>query len=119
MKLMPQEVEVRYILPTIRKEFALELHKRKISQKEIAKLLDLTPAAVSQYLNNKRASNIELSNHKEIQKSIKNILENKKGPYEEMYKVSKLLIQDRTLCKIHKILDKNIPEDCKICLKNL
>ena len=35
MKLMPQEVEVRYILPAIRKEFATELKKKSQFDKQI------------------------------------------------------------------------------------
>ena len=83
MRLMPQEIEVRYILPTIRKEFAFELSRKNISQKEIAKILQLTPAAVSMYLNEKRALNVSLSkkNKDEIKKSVKKILVRYEGKY--------------------------------------
>ena len=118
MKLLPQEIEVRYILPTIRKEFAIALAERKLNQKEIASLLDVTPAAVSQYLSNKRAANIELANTKEIQNSINKLLEKKSDAYSEMYSLSKKFVNDKTICKIHRLYDKNVSKECNICLNN-
>ena len=56
MKLMLQEVEVRYVIPSIRRELANGLSKEKFKQKEIAELLNITPSAVSQYLSKKRGT---------------------------------------------------------------
>ena len=57
--IQPQEVEVWYIIPLIRKELALAMKKRKMPQNEIASLLGVTDSAISQYSNNKRAAGLK------------------------------------------------------------
>jgi len=52
----PQEVEVHYILPAVRKALAQQLKDRGLSQKEIARVLNVTEPAVSQYINAKRGN---------------------------------------------------------------
>ena len=117
---MPQEVEVRYILPTIRKEFAVEFETRGISRGEVAKILGITPAAVTMYLNKKRASYVNLTGKgiNDIKNSVTRILEKTSSPYEEIYRISKILTIDRTVCQIHRSFDKNVPKDCKICMQS-
>ena len=61
--MLPQEIEVWYMLPAIRKEFALTLIRHELSQKEVAKLLGVTEAAVSQYKSEKRAHGLEFNEH--------------------------------------------------------
>ena len=72
----PQEIEVWYILPAIRKQLAAKLVDSGMSQKEVAKLMQLTEAAISQYKKLKRAKenifNPEID--REIEKSVKEIL---------------------------------------------
>jgi hypothetical protein len=51
---LPCEQSIWYILPRIRADIARELVKEKMSQRDIAEKLGLTPAAVSQYLHKKR-----------------------------------------------------------------
>jgi len=55
----PCEMVVWDVLPSIRAAVAEELVKRGLSQKEISKLLGITPPAVSQYVSKKRGYNIE------------------------------------------------------------
>jgi predicted transcriptional regulator len=66
--MMPQEVEVWYVLPAIRREIAKvmktkevprigddnKLRHHRITQKEIAKMLGVTEPAITQYLLKKR-----------------------------------------------------------------
>ena len=66
--MMPQEVEVWYVLPAIRREFARVMKTKevprmgddgktklhKITQKEIAKMLGVTEPAITQYLLKKK-----------------------------------------------------------------
>jgi predicted transcriptional regulator len=66
--MMPQEVEVWYVLPAIRRELAKvmktkvvqrtnkegEMKEHKITQKEIAKMLGVTEPAITQYLLKKK-----------------------------------------------------------------
>ena len=52
---MPCEVIIWHILPSIRREMVNQLlDQEDISQTQAAKLMNLTPAAVSQYQNSKR-----------------------------------------------------------------
>lgn len=117
---MPQEVEVRYVLPTIRKEFASQLEKKGVARTEIAKILGITPAAVTMYLNKKRALHVNLTGDgkDEVKKSVTRILEETSSPYEEIYRISKILTVNRTICQIHRSFDKDVPRDCKICMQN-
>ena len=55
MEKLPCEYIVWNVLPSIRKEFARSLMRNYgLNQKQVAEILELTPAAVSQYLSNKR-----------------------------------------------------------------
>jgi uncharacterized protein len=52
---VPCEIILWHILPAIRKEFARGLMKNYgLNQEQVAELLGITPAAVCQYLSNKR-----------------------------------------------------------------
>ena len=56
---LPQEAELVYLIPTIRKGLTVELSKT-MPDKDIAIILGLTKSAISQYLHKKRASEISL-----------------------------------------------------------
>ena len=118
MKLMPQEIEVRYILPALRKEFALSLAKEGLKQKEIARQLNITPAAISQYIKQKRGTTSFPKNiQKEINNSTKLILKNKSTTPKELYKLSDKIKHTSTICEIHRMHD-DVPKQCKICFQN-
>jgi uncharacterized protein len=53
---VPCEHAIWYILPQIRADIAKRLVKGGMNQKEAAEKLGVTAAAVSQYLNSKRAA---------------------------------------------------------------
>lgn len=53
--MMNCEMSSRKILPAIRKELVVTLVKMGKKQNEVAKMLQVTPAAVTQYLKGKRA----------------------------------------------------------------
>jgi predicted transcriptional regulator len=55
----PCEAVVWDVLPSIRAAIADELVKRGLPQKEVSKILGITPPAVSQYVSKKRGYNIE------------------------------------------------------------
>ena len=61
------------VLPSIRAAIAVELVKRDLPQKEISKLLGITPPAVSQYVSKKRGYHIEFG--EEIKASISKLAE--------------------------------------------
>ena len=117
---MPQEVEVRYILPAIRRELArIFIKEHKLSQKEAARLLGLTEAAVSQYQHSKRAKEVVFSDAvvNEIRVSADRILAdrtNKQRLIAEMYRISNLTTVKHILCDIHRSQSKEL-ESCSIC----
>ncbi|MEK6820210.1 MAG: transcriptional regulator, partial [Nanoarchaeota archaeon] len=58
---LPQEIEVWYLIPAIRKELARILTKKyKLTFEKTGGILGISKAAVSQYLNKKRADKINL-----------------------------------------------------------
>jgi uncharacterized protein len=58
----PCEIIVWDLLPSIRAALAEELVRREISQKDVSKMLGITPPAVSQYVSKKRGYRIEFEN---------------------------------------------------------
>jgi len=50
------------VLPAIRAAIAVELVKEGVSQVEAARMLEIAPSAVSQYLSGKRGYRIEFEN---------------------------------------------------------
>ena len=117
---MPQEIEVRYILPAIRRELArIFIQEHKLSQKEAANTLGLTEAAVSQYQHFKRAKEVIFSDSvvNEIRVSADRILAEKNTKQRliaEMYRISNLTTVRQILCDIHRAQSKEL-ENCNIC----
>ena len=118
---MPQEIEVRYILPAIRREFAkILVEEMKKPQKETAKILDITEAAVSQYLHFKRAKEVVFTEDakKEIRKSIEKLVSNysKQRLIAEIYRICNLTDVRQILCGIHRSQSKDL-ENCNVCFE--
>ena len=117
---MPQEIEVRYILPAIRKELArIFIQEHKHSQKEAAKILGLTDAAVSQYQHSKRAKEVIFSDDvvNEIRASANRIIADRASKQRliaEMYRISGLTKVRHILCDIHRAQSKEL-DNCNIC----
>ena len=116
MKLMPQEIEVRFVLPSLRKELSIELQKKGLKQNQIAKLLNLTPAAVSQYLKQKRGhTNYPKGIQEHIKKSATHLKNNPEELQKEIYKLTDEIKKSGFICEIHKNNDK-VPTNCDICI---
>ena len=113
----PQEIDVWYVLPSLRREIALALIKRGLKQREIAKKLGVTEAAVSQYMKNKRAKCICIP--KEIKGAIGKAAENMiKAQDCHRYEIQDLLNRIRKsgfLCEVHRRYDR-VPKCCNVCL---
>jgi predicted transcriptional regulator len=77
---VPCENIIWRVLPAIRKEFSINLMKNYgLNQKQVAELIGITPAAVCQYLSDKRGVDIpDIDILLEIEKSTNIIFEN--GP---------------------------------------
>lgn len=111
---LPQEIEVWYIIPAIRKEIAAALQKKGMKQKEIALRLGVTDAAVSQYFSSKRGSEVRFSRKikNEIGESVERILKGS-SVLPEIQRICRICKEDRLCCYVHK--HHGAPKDCRVC----
>ncbi|MDP3918753.1 MAG: helix-turn-helix domain-containing protein [Nanoarchaeota archaeon] len=110
--LLPQEVETYYIIPTIRRTFALLMKEKGMKQNDIAKILNVNKAAISQYTSGKRGNKVEFG--EEIMEEIKTSANNITTTYDyikETQRILKVIKEKRSLCGIHKKFCV-IPEGC-------
>lgn len=117
---MPQEIEVWYLIPALRRELAKVFIKDyKMSQKEAADILGITSAAISQYLNSKRGSEIKFSNGEiaEIKMAAEKIAGGKKSAMKEIYELSVLMKKSKAICAIHRSRERGISKECDICFR--
>lgn len=113
--IQPQEIEVFYILPAIRRELTIAMKDLGFTQKRIAKLLGVTEPAISQYLSKKRAVNINFS--KEMQEKIKESaqkIEDHFSLIEQTQALMRIAHNEKTKCGICYDLTGK-PKECNIC----
>ena len=117
---MPQEIEVWYIIPAIRREISNIMHEKGIKQTEIAKMLGVTKAAVSQYISSRRASELEFNTEikDEIRISVQQILDKKSSAFSEIQRICKLIVDTNQICSISKKINKKTPPNCADCIHN-
>ena len=117
---MPQEIEVWYIIPALRRELAKSMiNGLKRTQKEVAAIMGLTEAAVSQYLHSKRAKEVVFTKAvlDEIRKSAKTIEKNEKLLMQEMMRLTNLTGVKHIMCDLHKKHDSKMPSNCGVCFE--
>ena len=117
--IMPQEIEVWYLIPALRRELAKILVKDYgLNQKKSSEILGITESAVSQYLKSIRGSEIKFSKKDlgEIKKSAKSIA-NKGNPMREIYDLCVKLRKSKVICDLHKSRDKSIAKNCDVCFE--
>ena len=116
--LTPQEINVWYVLPAVRRELSLALKRRKLKQKEIARIIGVTEPAVSQYLKSKRARSVVFP--KELQEEIELAAENMAGDKTchryELQRILDLIQRSGFLCTVHREQD-DVPKCCSVCLQ--
>lgn len=118
-KVMPQEIEVWYLIPALRRELAKILIKEYgLTQRETAKRLGLTEAAVSQYLKEKRGKklNFNPTEMAEIKKAAKSIYEKDDAMMKCLYGLCKKFRTSKVMCDLHRLHDKSISKTCKDCM---
>lgn len=118
----PQEIEVWFILPALRRELArIITEKHGLSQKEAANILNVSEPAISQYKKSKRAKEVKFTDKtmQVIEDVTERIIKDKSSLIKEMQRLCDEVKKDLTLCKIHKSKADNIPSGCHICLKGL
>lgn len=114
---MPQEIEVWYIIPALRRELAKAMLELKLTQKQIAEIMGVTEAAISQYLHSKRGKEVVFSKAvlKEIKAAAARIVDNPKEIVPEMVSLSKNTGVMQVMCDLHRKQDANTPKGCDIC----
>jgi len=116
----PQEVEVLYILPAIRRDLSIYLKELGMEQKAIARLLNITEPAVSQYITSKRASQVRFSEkvRDEIQKLAKRLAEGKRPSIlEEIQRLVRMSLDEKTTCGMCRSQVVGVPAACKACFR--
>ncbi len=117
LSLQPQEIEVWYVLPALRREMAASLIAMGKNQKQVAKLLGVTEAAVSQYVHSKRAQKVAFGakfKHR-IKEQCRKLEEGKGTSYEALQSLSMHFKHTKELCSLHQTLEK-VPQNCDLCL---
>jgi len=106
--ILPQEIEVWYILPAIRSEMAKCLADKGLKHKDVAKMLGITESAVSQYLKGDRAQKVKFSKKviSEIENSCKKIISDNTCAQREIQCICSLLRKHGILCEMHKQYNK-------------
>ncbi len=118
MKSMPQEVEIWYLIPSIRRELTkIFISDFGLNQKKSSEILGITESAISQYSKSKRASELKFSKDQldEIYKSAEKIMKNG-DTNKEIYQLCIKFRGIENLCKLHKKHDKSVPRNCDLCM---
>lgn len=113
----PQEIEVWYILPAVRREIVIVLKKDGLSQKKIAEWLNVSAPAISQYIKDKRAKGVTFPSDVQsfIEAAAKRI-KDKTTAYQEIQAIVAFIKETKALCRIHEHFDSEL-EGCDICYK--
>ncbi|OLS21615.1 MAG: hypothetical protein HeimC3_34630 [Candidatus Heimdallarchaeota archaeon LC_3] len=130
----PLEIEFWFILPAIRRELALRLYKNKLKQRNIAKIVGMTEAAVSQYIKGNRGRltikdngnehDIEIPEWlcKEIDESSKIIMEDRSEPIfmKETHRLMQIIRSKpkEFLCHVHEWVGEKV-DDCEVCFTGI
>ena len=111
--LLPQEIETFYVIPSLRRQLALCLKEKGMKQKDIAQLLGIDTAAVSQYLSAKRGSKITFEGKvmEEIQASA-GAIKDHYSYLRETQRLLRVIRETNTLCQIHKQFSP-VPGNCE------
>jgi uncharacterized protein len=116
---LPQEIEVWYIIPAIRRELARSMLKKGLRQKDVADRLGVTDAAISQYLKSKRASGVRFDSamRGEIEKSAERVIKGG-NVMKEIQCIVRLCRKEGLVCRTGKRLG-NSPEGCRACFSGV
>jgi predicted transcriptional regulator len=122
--LIPCEIAVKCVLPSVRAMIAKELAvKHKLKQTDIAKLLGVSQPAISLYYRKIRGKTINLENDPDIKKLIENFASSLAGrslthkDFIPMFcEICRTIRAKGLLCKMHKVFDPSIDiEKCELC----
>jgi predicted transcriptional regulator len=112
--MIPCEFMVNELLPTIRRQTSLYLSSKKYSQKQIAQILGISEAAVSQYISKKRGKQVSLL-EREIKGFIQKNYDLEKTFSENVCYICTYIRNSNLICKYHRLVDDFPSEICKGC----
>ena len=114
MQPTPQEIEVWYVLPAIRRELAKAMLEKDLKQSKIAEIMGVTAPAISQYLKSKRAKEVRFGNNllREIRKSAGRIIGNRFLLMPEIQNICSMARKEELLCELHRKVCKKFHEKC-------
>lgn len=117
MKLLPQHIELWYIVPALRREFAIEMARHGTKNIDIARILGVTKSAVSQYFSRTRAIEFRFDKNmkNEIKESVARVM-NGESSNTEIQRIINISRANKDICKFHHSKEK-IAKDCDICFK--
>ncbi len=119
-KIMPQEIEVWYLIPALRRELVkIFIKDYNLSQKKSAEILGITESAISQYLKLKRGDKIMFSKKEteQIKKYADKIIKKPETLMKNLYGLCVLFRKSKVICDLHRNQDKNISKNCDVCFK--
>ena len=117
---LPQEIEVWYIIPAVRRELAKVLVERHgLKQKKIAEILGTSEAAISQYLSKKRANEIKFPKtmERDFQQSADEIIKDNKKVVKEIMALVNLAKKNRLSCDMCRKYNKGVLSMCSCMLE--
>jgi hypothetical protein len=113
-----QEIEAFYIIPAVRRELARRLAELGLTQREVARKLGVTDAAVSQYLSNKRGTSFKYEGKAAdaLSRSANKIksVQDDKVVRAEIDALCELLKSEKVICEIHR-KHTTVKEGCSTC----
>ena len=116
----PCEMVVWYVIPAIRSELAKQLLALGMKQKDISELMDITQPAVSQYITDKRGSELKLSD--DVKALIKDFaIDLYNGDAEKLdiiprtCDICRFIKAEDVMCQLHHEKG-NMPLECHACL---
>ncbi len=122
--LMPCEVAVKSLVPSIRSAISRELIKTYgLKQKEVATLLGITQTAVSKYTTGVRGAVLKIEDVKEVQpmimETVASLATGLLSKYEligRLCTVCEIIRQKRLMCELCKRSDPSIDvQQCYVC----
>ena len=117
--LQPQELEVYYILPALRREMAKAMKQLGKSQKDIAALFGVSEPAVSQYMHEKRGTEVDFTPamQQTIAESAKRIAD-KSTFIRETQQLLHKAWHEKVICGVcHDQNGTAIPKGCAVCFE--
>jgi len=117
--LQPQELEVYYILPALRRELAKAMKQQGKSQKAIAELFGVSEPAVSQYVHEKRGAEVDFA--PAMQKTIADSatrITDKSTFIKETQQLLRKAWHEKVICgACHTQNGDAIPKGCAVCFE--